>query len=211
MVQRLLDTLAYHGGRMHLSPVSTAASVALIRNAKAQGLNVTAGTAPQYLLFTDVHLSDFDSRFRFQPPLRPQADVDALRAAVADGTIDTVDSHHNPVGLEEKVLEFEYAEAGTPSLPWTFAAAYTALVHTGLMPLAALLDRLIQTPRRILNLPTSSDLHVSQLVLVRADQAQVLTGRIAQRQAQVSPFADAGLLGQVQSLAEVLTPSAFAA
>jgi dihydroorotase len=126
-LSKCLQILAYTGGRLHVSPITTAASVALIARAKAEGLHVTAGTSPAHLLLNDTHLSAFESRYKFQPPLRDEADVHALRAAVIDGTIDVIASHHSPVSIDDKMCEFSLASFGAPALRDTFGAVVAAL------------------------------------------------------------------------------------
>jgi dihydroorotase len=148
--------LKHFGGRLHLGPISSAASLPHIREAKAAGLQLTASTAPHYLLLSDSHLRDFDSRYKVLPPLREQSDIDALRQAVADGTIDTIASYHQACTQEEKHLEFDFARFGTRGLEVAFAATHTALVHSGLLTLEQLVDRLSHWPRRYLGLPGTS-------------------------------------------------------
>ncbi|HND88612.1 MAG TPA: dihydroorotase [Saprospiraceae bacterium] len=123
MVQRDLSLLEYAGAgcRLHLHLVSTAKSAALIREAKRQGLPVTASAAIANLCFTDERLAHFDSNWKLLPPLRSAADVEALTEGVADGTIDLLCSNHRPWDEEAKNLEFPYAEFGMIGLETAFA------------------------------------------------------------------------------------------
>jgi dihydroorotase len=102
--------------RVHLCRISSAAGVELVRQAKAEGLPVTCDVSINSLHLTDVDMGYFDSRMRLNPPLRQQRDRDALRAALADGTIDALVSDHNPVSEDEKTLPFAEAEPGATGL-----------------------------------------------------------------------------------------------
>jgi dihydroorotase len=119
------ETIALHtifelvratGARVHLCRLSSAAGVALVRQAKAEGLPVTCDVSINSLHLTDVDMGYFDSRMRLNPPLRQQRDRDALRAGLADGTIDALVSDHTPVGEDEKALPFAESEPGATGL-----------------------------------------------------------------------------------------------
>jgi dihydroorotase len=119
------ETIALHtifelvratGARVHLCRLSSAAGVALVRQAKAEGLPVTCDVSINSLHLCDVDIGYFDSRMRLQPPLRQQRDRDALRAALADGCIDALVSDHTPVDEDEKALPFAESEAGATGL-----------------------------------------------------------------------------------------------
>lgn len=119
------ETIALHtifelvratGARVHLCRISSAAGVALVREAKAQGLAVTCDVSMNSLHLTDVDIGYFDSRMRLNPPLRQQRDRDALRAGLADGTIDALVSDHTPVDADAKVLPFAECEPGATGL-----------------------------------------------------------------------------------------------
>ena len=104
------------GARVHLCRISSAAGVALVRQAKAQGLRVSCDISINSLHLTDADIGFFDSRARLTPPLRQQRDRDALRAALADGTIDALVSDHTPVDEDAKTLPFAEAEPGATGL-----------------------------------------------------------------------------------------------
>lgn len=124
-VARDLFLLEYAGGKLHIPTISTAKSVALIREAKKKKLDVTCSVAIHNLYFTDAVLTDFNTHFKVLPPLRIQSDVDALIEAVKDGTIDMVTSDHNPMDIEHKKIEFDHAAFGTIGLESAFAALQT--------------------------------------------------------------------------------------
>jgi len=108
----IFELMRATGARVHLCRLSSAAGVALVRQAKDAGLPVTCDVSINSLHLTDIDIGYFDSRMRLNPPLRQQADRDALREALADGTIDALVSDHNPVGEEAKLLPFAEAEPG---------------------------------------------------------------------------------------------------
>lgn len=121
-VARDLFLLEYTGGKLHIPTISTATSVALIREAKKKKLDVSCSVAIHNLYFNDESLNDFNSHFKVLPPLRTKTDVDALIDGVKDGTIDMVTSDHTPIDVEQKKVEFDYAEYGTIGLESAFGA-----------------------------------------------------------------------------------------
>jgi len=112
MVYRDISLLRYTQSRLHLTGISSAESVALIRAAKAEGLSVSASVTPYHLLYTDEILSSYDSAYKLDPPLRTEKDRQALIEGLIDGTIDCVASHHRPQDWDSKAKEFEYAGYG---------------------------------------------------------------------------------------------------
>lgn len=127
MLERDLRLLEYTDSRMHISHLSTAAGVELVRAAKAKGLKVTASVAALNLLYTDEVMTDFDSHYKVMPPLRLESDRQALITGLKDGTIDCISSNHCPRELEAKALEYLYADFGAAMLSTAFAAAKTAV------------------------------------------------------------------------------------
>lgn len=111
-VARDLEILRYAGGKLHFSKVSTAAAVALIRDAKSEGLDITADVCIHHLILTDATLSSFDALYKMVPPLRDEWHRNALREGLEDGTIDAVVSDHCPENIEHKNLEFDDAAPG---------------------------------------------------------------------------------------------------
>ena len=135
------------GCAYHVCHVSTKESVALIRAAKRRGVDVTCETAPHYLTFTDEDLQE-DGRFKMNPPLRAREDRDALIEGLLDGTIDMLVTDHAPHSREEKARGLEKSAMGVVGLETSFAASYTALVQTGLLPLGKLVDLMHGAPMR---------------------------------------------------------------
>jgi len=126
-VARNLFLLEYTGGKLHIPTVSTAKSVALIREAKAKGLNVSCSVAAHHLTMTDEKLESFDSRYKITPPLRTEEDRQALLAGILDNTIDMITSDHNPIDIEHKKMEFDMAKSGTIGLESAFGALMNVL------------------------------------------------------------------------------------
>ncbi|CAA9199658.1 dihydroorotase family protein [Flavobacterium collinsii] len=135
-VARNLFLLEYTGGKLHIPTVSTAKTVALIKEAKAKGLQVSCSVAVHHLVLTDEKLEEFDTRFKVTPPLRNETDRTALLNAVLDGTIDMITSDHNPIDIEFKKMEFDTAKNGTIGLESAFGALLTVL------PLETVIEKL---------------------------------------------------------------------
>ncbi len=147
--------LAEHvGARLHICHVSTAGSVEILRWAKLRGIAVTAEVTPHHLLLTDASAHSYDPVFKVNPPLRTNADVAALRAALADGTIDVVATDHAPHAVEDKECEWEYARPGMVGLE----TALSVVLSTGVFATAdgtdwdALAERMSRIPARIAGL-----------------------------------------------------------
>ncbi|MGI5895070.1 MAG: dihydroorotase [Candidatus Merdivicinus sp.] len=138
--------------RIHIAHVSTAGAADFIRSAKKRGVKVTCETAPHYFLLTHELLRTQDADYRMNPPLREESDVEAMRKAVADGTIDCIVTDHAPHAAEEKA-DFRKAPNGVVGLETSFAASYTGLVKSGLIPLSRLIELMSVNPARILGIP----------------------------------------------------------
>ena len=142
--------LAEHvGSRLHVCHLSTAGSVEIIRWAKARGIDVTAEATPHHLMLTDEEARGYDATFKVNPPLRTQADVDAVRAGVADGTIDIVATDHAPHTVEDKDCEWVAAAFGMTGLETALSVVQEALVDSGLLSWADVARVLSTNPARI--------------------------------------------------------------
>ena len=153
VVARDLAIARATGGRIHICHVSSARAVELIRRAKADGVRVTAEVTPHHLVFTDDDLVGYDTNFKVNPPLRTAEDRDALRSAVADGTIDAIATDHAPHAVEEKESEFDLSPPGTIGLETALAAVLTHLVGPGTVSLPRAIEAMSVTPARILGAP----------------------------------------------------------
>jgi dihydroorotase len=142
--------LAGHvGSRLHVCHVSTAGSVELIRWAKSKGWAITAEVTPHHLLLTDDLVTSFDPIYKVNPPLRTSADVDALRAGLADGTIDCVATDHAPHPTEDKECEWAAAAPGMLGLETALSVVQHTMVDTGLLSWSEVADRMSVRPARI--------------------------------------------------------------
>ena len=140
---------AHVGSRLHVCHVSTAGSVEIVRAAKARGVDVTAEVTPHHLLLTDDLACGYDPVFKVNPPLRTQTDVDALRAGLADGTIDVVATDHAPHPVEDKEAEWGAAAFGMTGLETALSVVVLTMVESGLLTWRQVADRLSESPARI--------------------------------------------------------------
>lgn len=150
-IERDLSICEQTGCRYHVCHVSTAESVALIREAKARGVRVSCETAPHYLLLCEDDLQE-DGRFKMNPPLRTAEDRDALVEALRDGTIDAIATDHAPHTAEEKSKGLKGSAMGITGLETAFPVLYTGLVRSGKISLERLLEAMSAGPRRIFRL-----------------------------------------------------------
>jgi len=146
-IRRDLALVRETGCAYHVCHVSTKESVALIREAKREGLDVTCETAPHYLLLDETDLQE-DGRFKMNPPLRAPADREALIEGLLDGTIDLIATDHAPHTAEEKSRGLAGSPMGVVGLECAFPVLYTGLVKTGILSFAKLMDLLNGAPRR---------------------------------------------------------------
>jgi dihydroorotase len=140
---------AHVGSALHVCHVSTAGSVEIIRWAKAKGWRVTAEVTPHHLLLTDELAVSYDPIYKVNPPLRTAADVAALRAALADGTIDCVATDHAPHPVEDKETEWQAAAFGMTGLETALRVVHQAMVRSGLLDWAGVADRMSARPAAI--------------------------------------------------------------
>lgn len=156
MVARNIFLAQLTGAPVHCAHISTADSAALIRNAKQQGIQVTAETCPQYFSLTEEAVRGYNTLAKMKPPLRTQADVAAVRAGLADGTIDIIASDHAPHAADGKEKEFSRAPFGMIGLETLFAVAYSELALKNILTVLKLVQKLTETPAKIFHLPGGS-------------------------------------------------------
>jgi dihydroorotase len=165
----IFELMRVTGARVHLCRISSAAGVALVRQAKKDGLPVTCDVSINSLHLTDVDIGYFDSRMRLSPPLRQQRDRDALREGLADGTIDALVSDHTPVDEDAKVLPFAEAEPGATGLELLLGLALKWGQDSG-AGLARALAVLTSEPARVLG---------AALGTLQASAGQLVDGGVA--------------------------------
>ena len=161
-IARDLQLVKETGCAYHVCHVSAKESVALIRKAKAEGLDVTCETGPHYLVMDDSDLQE-DGRFKMNPPLRGEDDREALIQGILDGTIDMVATDHAPHSAEEKSRGLEKSAFGIVGIETAFPILYTCLVKPGILSLNKLLELLCVNPRRRFGLPLGTDYSIWDL------------------------------------------------
>lgn len=153
MIARDLLLAEATGGRLHIAHVSTAVGVDLIRAAKKRGVRVTAEVTPHHLALTEEALNTYDARFKMNPPLRDQHDLEGLREGLRDGTLDAVATDHAPHSLAEKEVDLGAAPFGVVGLETALAVLLTELVHRGVVGLADLIAALTCRPAKAMGIP----------------------------------------------------------
>lgn len=198
MIMRDLKLLEYVGIKsaaplLHFSTVSTANSVALIRQAKAQGLPVSCDIAAHQVAFEDSLLTNFDTNYKVNPPFRKKEDIEALWKGLADGTIDAVVSDHNPQDEESKNLEFDLAEFGIIGLETSFAVVNT---YNTQLSIEQIVDTFTHRPRMVLRLPehTISEGHLANLTIFNPDAEWIFSD--SRSKSKNSPFLGNRLKGR---------------
>jgi dihydroorotase len=141
------------GGRLHVMHVSTVNSVDALRRAKQRGVRVTAEATPHHFTLTDECLRTFDANYKMNPPLRGREDVEAVIAALADGTIDAIASDHAPHAQEKKMQELDQAPFGVVGLETSLGLVITRLIEPGHLDWPAALAKMTINPARILGIP----------------------------------------------------------
>ena len=178
------------GCAYHVCHISTKESVELIRQAKADGVNITCETGPHYLVYCDEDLQE-DGRFKMNPPLRSRADKEALIAGIVDGTIDMIATDHAPHSAEEKSKGLDGSSMGVVGLETAFAALYTHLVRPGVISLARLVELFSVNARNRFDLPAGDDFTVWDL-----DRAYTVDPAEFLSMGRATPFAGDTLYGR---------------
>ncbi|NLI16463.1 MAG: dihydroorotase [candidate division Zixibacteria bacterium] len=153
MIARDLMLAQYTNSKIHIQHVTSIGGIELIRNAKRQGIKVTAETCPHYLVFSDDCLKTYDTNLKVNPPIRGKKDMAALKKALASGIIDVIATDHAPHAWEEKALEFDYAPSGLIGLETALAVVATELVHKNVLDWLSLIKLMTLNPAQILNIP----------------------------------------------------------
>ena len=150
MIARDIELTKYTGSKIHITGISTARSVALIKEAKEQGIKVSCSVSPYHLFYSDEDLVNYDTNLKVNPPLRTKEDQDALKKGLTDGTIDCIASHHFPEDIDHKMVEFEYAQYGMTGLETSFALIRTCMPDLELEKITELFST---RPRLVFDLP----------------------------------------------------------
>jgi len=202
MVARDLILARGLGARLHVPHVSTAETVALIREAKAQGTRVTAEATPHHFTLTDEQVSTYDPVYKVNPPLRVKTDVEALRAGLADGTIDAIATDHAPHPPETKERDWAAAPCGMLGLETALAVTLTELVRPGVLTMSQAIAALSTKPARSRDIvghggPIAPGTPAN-LVVFDPDARWTVDPRASHSRSHNTPFAGRQLWGRVQ-------------
>jgi dihydroorotase len=189
-IARDLKLVEETGCAYHVCHISAKESVALIRDAKKRGLNVSCETAPHYLVMDDSDLQE-DGRFKMNPPIRSAEDRQALIEGILDGTIDMIATDHAPHSAEEKSRGLEKSAFGVVGLETAFAAMYTHLVKPGIITMERLVELLVDNPRKRFDLPLGLDFSVWDL-----NTAYTVDPEEFQSMGRATPFTGMELYGR---------------
>jgi len=199
MVGRDIALARLTGGRVHFLHLSTAGSVEAVRAAKAEGLAVTAEATPHHFTLTDAAVAGYDTVFKVNPPLRTAADVVAVKAGLADGTIDAIATDHAPHAAEDKEVPFDQARPGMLGLETALALALTELE----VPIATVLALLSWNPARIAGLESTHGGPVAEgrpanLCVIDPAAAWVVDPAALASRSRNTPYAGRKLTGRVR-------------
>ncbi|MFV8375451.1 dihydroorotase [Flavobacterium sp. LB1P71] len=194
-IARNLFLLEYTGGKLHIPTISTKKSVQLIKEAKANGLNVTCSVAVHNLVLTDEKLEEFDTRFKISPPLRTETDRKALLKGIKDGTIDMITSDHNPIDIEHKKMEFDTSKNGTIGLESTFGTLMTVL------PLETVIEKLTSGKSRFgIDIQTINEGSKANITLFNPEPKSIFTKSSILSKSKNSAFLGTEIKGKVHGI-----------
>ena len=198
-VKRNIEILRYAGGKLHVYGITTAEGVKLIKNAKKEGLNITASVFMHHLIFTDEDNRTFNSNHKINPPFRTSKDKNALKRGLLDGTIDCICSQHTPLDTDEKKLEFEYATAGLTGLETLYPVVQQAFGKD--LSEKQLVEWLVINPRKILGLeiPTLSEKAAGNFTILSKNKEWVY-GENRQSKSSNSPLINCNMKGKVEAV-----------
>jgi dihydroorotase len=200
MIHRDIELAALTDGRLHVLHVSTAGSVDLIRRGKQQGVRVTGEACPHHFTLTDQALRTFDSNYKMAPPLRKQADVDAVIAGLKDGTLDVLTSDHAPHAVEKKMRELDLAPFGVIGLETLLPVCIGALIGPGHLTWSQLIAKLTVNPARVLGIPrgTLRAGAVADVTVIDPDAAWTIDPARFRSKSRNCPFAGWKVRGRAE-------------
>ena len=196
--------LADHvGARLHICHLSTAGSVEIVRWAKSRGIKVTAEVTPHHLILTDELVTSYNPLFKVNPPLRTQADVEAVRAGLADGTIDIVATDHAPHPTQDKDCEWSAAAFGMTGLETALQVVHASMVKTGLLTWEHVADRMSYAPAQIGRVATQGQPLVAgapaNIVIFNPNTEVIINAADSVSASRNTPFAGYTLPGKVEA------------
>lgn len=204
MIARDILLAEFTGAHIHVAHISTAKGVELVRRAKADGINVTTEVCAHHFDLTDeeIERQHFDTNYKMHPPLRTQADVDAMIEGLIDGTIDVICTDHAPHAIEEKEVEFIYAPNGITGLETAWPITVKRLLQPNKMGLNAVLEKLIINPRKILNLdvPEIKEGTFANLTLFNTDEKWIYSEDNVHSKSKNSPYINKEMTGRATAI-----------
>ena len=198
MIARDIMLTEYSGSRLHIAHISTRKGVELVRQAKAQGIAVTAEVTPHHIALTEESVRSFDTNTKVRPPLRTGEDVEALLEGLRDGTIDAIASDHSPHAWEEKASEYIYAPFGVIGLETALGISVGELVHKKVLDIAGLITKYAINPYRIFGLPYPAIMkgHLANLSIFDLDAEWKFDPARSLSKSSNSPFVGRRLKGK---------------
>ena len=198
MVARDIILARLTGGRLHIAHTSTRGAVSLVRQAKAEGLPVTAEAAPHHFMLTEKAVAGYNTNAKMAPPLRQTEDVEAIQEGLRDGTIDAIATDHAPHHHDEKEVEFDRAANGIVGLE-TALSLTLRLVKDGVLSLAEAIRKFTVNPARILGLPygTLSAGAPADVVIFDPASVWIVSPEQLRSKSKNTPFGGWELLGKV--------------
>lgn len=200
-VARELEVVRSINGRYHFAHISTKRSVDLIRQAKQEGLKVTAETAPHYFSLTEDDIVEYDARYKVNPPLRTKVDLEAITEGLQDGTIDVIATDHAPHTVYEKMLPIQNSPMGIAGFETALGITLTYLVHSGKLTLMEAVRKLTANPAGILNLDNQGNIEKGKeanLTVIDLNEEWVVDASKFKSKCRISPFDKAHLKGKAK-------------
>ncbi len=189
------------GTKLHITHVSTAQSVEMIRTFRKQGFKLTCETSPQYFTLNEEAVMGYNTLVKVNPPLRTEEDVEAVIKGLKDGVIDTISSDHCPDTIDSKEVEFTLASFGISSLETAFSLSYTYLVETGHLTMEQLIDKMSYKPAQILTLNKGS-IHVgaiADITIFNPNEEYYIDASKFKSKARYSPYDGLIISGKITS------------
>ncbi|MBQ3642549.1 dihydroorotase [bacterium] len=190
-VARELEIVRSVKGKYHFAHISTKRSLELIRQAKAEGLNVTCETAPHYFSLTEEDIIPYDARFKVNPPLRTLEDKEAVIEALANGTIDVIATDHAPHTVSEKMSPIQDAPMGIVGFETALGLTLTYLVHTNKLSLLEAIRKFTSNPAKILNIPNQGEIKEgckANLTVIDLNKEWSVNASEFKSKCRISPF-----------------------
>ncbi len=204
MIARDILLAQFTGGHIHVAHISTAKAVDLVRQAKSDGINITTEVCAHHMDLTDreIERRNFDTNCKMHPPLRTQEDVEAMLEGLADGTIDVICTDHAPHAIEEKEVEFTYAPNGIIGLETAWSVTVKKLLKSNKMDLREVLKKLVENPRKILNIdiPKIKEGKPANLTIFNTDEQWSYSEKQVRSKSKNSPYLDSEMSGRALAI-----------